>query len=178
MDRNRSRERRFRQGDAAQDRLITCLEGLGCIVTRTGQEHLLTDKMHAVLRRMHTDDTAQFARFAPDTLAVLPGELPPCYYEVKSTSGTHQGKNGKNFSIELAALTVYQVLECNGVRVIVAFEDVPGNGFYIARAKTITPFREIGLGQSRGGSGTPLGLVRKAGFPQLSIFTLHLLLEE
>ncbi len=150
--------------DQALERVEVYLRGKGFITCCIGQELWLSDEFHKCIRQIHDDRTVDFLRFFPD-LAVFHKDWGTFLIQLKATSLKY--RTGPNFSIEAASLNNGRLLAKMGVRVLIVWENEPGD-FYAEWAGDVfgeeLPFE---LSRSFAGSGTPTTLVKKVSIPKL-----------
>lgn len=160
----KNRGKRFSLADEAVEKLKLTFGKLGFIACQIGQEHWLSGEFHEAIRDIHDDKTVDFLRFFPD-LAVFRNDFGIFLVQVKATSPKY--RKGLNFATETASLKNDKLLSTMGIRVLIVWENEPGD-FYAEWADKVSgdelPFE---LSKTFDGSGTPTTLVKKVGIPRL-----------
>ncbi len=160
----KDRKERLSLADQALERVEAYLRGKGFITCRIGQEHWLSDEFHERIRHIHGDRTVDFLRYFPD-LTVFHKDWGTFLIQVKSTSSKY--RRGPNFSTETASLNNDRLLAKMGVRVLIVWENEPGD-FYAEWANNVLGEElSFELSRSFAGSGTPTTLAKKVSIPKL-----------
>lgn len=160
----KNRGKRFDLADEATERLKRHLQKFGFIVCQIGQENWLSGEFHQAIRHIFDDKTVDFLRYFPD-LATFHKDWETFLIQVKATSPKYRSR--PNFSTETASLRNDKLLSAMGVRVLIVWENEPGD-FYAEWADKVSGDElSFELSKRFAGSGTPTTLVKKTDIPRL-----------